>query len=250
MRQLVAGNWKMHTSRDGAGALARAIADGATAARHAELAVCPPFPYLASVAKVLAGSQVVLGAQDAHFEPSGAFTGEVSMAMLADLGCKMVIVGHSERRRLFFESDELIRRKVIAALSHSITPIVCVGETEAEREDGLTDAVLERQLVGGLDPGELGARRFEVAYEPVWAIGTGRTATPPMVAAAHRRIRETLTKLVGRDRASQTRILYGGSVKPGNAAELLAIDGVDGALVGGASLDAESFLAIAAAARR
>jgi triosephosphate isomerase len=247
-RPLIAGNWKMHGSRAAATSLARAVSEGASELGDVDLAICPPHPHLVDVAACVAGGRVALGAQNAHDAESGAYTGEVSMPMLAEIGCRFVILGHSERRQHFLESDELVRRKALAALGHALTPIVCVGETEAEREDGLTAAVLERQIRGAIDGPEIGARTIEIAYEPVWAIGTGRTATVEMVAEAHETIRTVLGELLGRDRARETRILYGGSVKPDNAAALLGTRGVDGALVGGASLEAASFLGIGRAA--
>lgn len=248
-RILVAGNWKMNAGDGDGVALAEAIArDAGGASARVDLAVCPPFPLLHAVGRALSGSEVALGAQNLHPEPKGAFTGEVSAGMLVHAGCRMVLVGHSERRQLFGESDPDVRKKLEAALAAGLVPVVCVGETESEREDGLTDAVLERQVVaalGGLDPG---GRTLAIAYEPVWAIGTGKTATPAMVAEAHAGIRRMAGATQGDAFADAVRILYGGSVKPDNAAELLGLADVDGALVGGASLDAGSFLAIAAAA--
>jgi triosephosphate isomerase len=193
---------------------------------------------------------VALGGQTLHWELDGAFTGEISGRMLVDAGCRYVICGHSERRQIFGENDQRVGRKVAAARRAGLVPLLCIGETERQRDDGATLAVVEDQLRHGL--GEEGpdwtASQLVLAYEPVWAIGTGRTATPEQVAEVHRFLREALGALIGPDQAAGTRILYGGSVKPANAASLLGIDDVDGALIGGASLDPESFLAIASAA--
>jgi triosephosphate isomerase len=239
-RRLIAGNWKMNgLSSDGL-ALARGLAGRAAASRlEAELLICPPATLLAPVAEAIAGGAVALGGQDCHPEPSGAHTGDVSAEMLADLGCRYVIVGHSERRANHGESDALVRRKAEAALRAGLTPIVCVGETETERMRGEQAEIVKRQLEGSL-PKDAGSAAAVIAYEPVWAIGTGRTATAGDVAEMHAHIR---TLLGGRGEAM--RILYGGSVKAANAAELLALEDVDGALVGGASLKLEEFWAIA-----
>lgn len=245
-RALIAGNWKMNTTRATAVALAGAIA--AQVRRelpHADLLVCPPFPYLEAVGAALAGSAVQLGAQNAYCEPPGAFTGEVAIEMLLDVGCRYVILGHSERRHVLGESDALINRKVRAALERGLPVILCVGELLAEREANRTEAVLNGQLQAGL-AGVAAERLGEVviAYEPVWAIGTGKTATPAQAESAHAHLRNWLANRYNSSAAAQVRILYGGSVKPDNARELLSQPNVDGALVGGASLQAESFLAI------
>jgi triosephosphate isomerase len=215
----------------------------------AEVLYCAPAPYLAAAGEALRGSPVAWGAQNVHWETSGAYTGEVSASMLRDLGCRFVIVGHSERRTLFGEDDAAVHRKAQAAIGEGLVPILCVGESEGERERGETDSVLTRQIergAGGLEPGGPGG--LVVAYEPVWAIGTGKTATPEQAQAAHRHLRGLLERVQGPGIAKGLRILYGGSVNPGNAAELLGLPDVDGALVGGASLEAESFLAIVEAA--
>ncbi len=239
-RRLIAGNWKMNSRKADGLALARCLAERARAsAPAAELLICPPATLLALVAEAVARSPVALGGQDCHPEPSGAHTGDVSAEMLADLGCRYVIVGHSERRADHGESDALVRRKAEAAIRAGLAPIICVGESEAERLRGEAMAVVERQLAGSL-PDAAGPETAVVAYEPVWAIGTGRTATAEDVAAMHAHIRR---QLAGQGPAM--RILYGGSVKAANAAELLALDDVDGALVGGASLKCEEFWAIA-----
>ena len=247
-KTFVAGNWKMNTTEREAVELARAIADGASE-DGVDLAICPPFVYLAGVARALDGSAVALGAQNMHFEPKGAFTGEINAAMLKDVGCRYVILGHSERRHVFGEPDGLISAKVKAAIAAGLDPILCVGETLAEREADRTLSVVERQVRAGLSAvtGEV-LKRVTMAYEPVWAIGTGRNATPAQAQEVHAEIRDLLGRLYGSEVASVVRIQYGGSVKPDNAREILSQPDVDGALVGGASLKADSFLAIARAA--
>ena len=243
MRQLIAGNWKMHGMGGEAAALAGAIRAGA-AGLACDLLVCPPFTQLVPVAGMLAGSTVAVGGQDCHAEAKGAHTGGISAAMLADAGARFVILGHSERRANHGETDAGVRAKAVAAIAAGLTPIVCVGETEAERTAGWETGVVGGQLSGSLPEGFSGV----VAYEPVWAIGTGKTATEDDVAAMHGFIRQALVRQLG-EAGSLVRILYGGSVRPANAAELLAVPEVGGALVGGASLVAEDFLAIARAAR-
>jgi triosephosphate isomerase len=212
--------------------------------------IAPVFTALAKVADVLAGTTLGLSAQDMFWESQGAFTGEVGPLQLADLGCRYAIIGHSERRQLFGDTDEVVQKKTQAALRHGIRPIVCVGETLVEREAGQAQAVVVRQLraaLAGLDPEE--AAEVVVAYEPVWAIGTGKTAQPSDAQEMHARVRVTLVELFGQRLAEGTRVLYGGSVKPDNAKTLLAEPDIDGALVGGASLAVDSFCAIVAAAR-
>ncbi len=243
-RSFIAGNWKMNTSEAEAVALARGVAE-LTAGASCDVAVCPPFPHLAAVREALRGGHVAVGAQNAHWEASGAFTGEVSVAALESY-CRYVIIGHSERRALFGETDASVNRKAAAILASSLDPIVAVGETLAQRESGEMADVLDRQVRRGLAGLDLGAR-LTVAYEPVWAIGTGRTATPEMAQEACALIRSLLRELGG-EAADAIRIQYGGSVNPGNAADLLAQPGIDGALVGGASLKADQFAAIVAAA--
>lgn len=242
MRPLIAGNWKMNGLAADSAALARDIRAGLPPHHHAEVLVCPPATQLAAVSALFEGSGIVTGGQDCHAAKFGAHTGEISALMLRDAGASHVILGHSERRADQGESDQLIAHKVHAALESGLIPIVCVGETARDRELGLQEEVVGRQLAGSLPEGFYGV----IAYEPVWAIGTGLVATPLDVTAMHRFIRETLTRL--RPSAAGARILYGGSVKPGNAAELLHLPEVGGALVGGASLKAEDFLAIVAAA--
>ena len=247
---VLAANWKMHKTIAEAVAFTEAFRPLAADADHAEIVVAPPFTALAAVAAACHGSNVAAAGQDVHWEDHGAFTGEVSVAMLAEAGASHVIIGHSERRQLFGETDETVNRKAQAALAGGLIPIVCAGETLDQREAGETEAVLDRQVAGslaGLDAAQIGT--LIVAYEPVWAIGTGRTATPEQAQAAHAHIRDRLAGLTDDAAADRCRLLYGGSVKPGNAAELAAQADVDGALVGGASLDPTSFAQVVAAAR-
>jgi triosephosphate isomerase len=244
-KKFVAGNWKMFTTAATGKQLARSIVEGLGADVPVTVAVCPPFPYLIAIAEVLRGSPVALGAQNLYPEKEGAFTGEVSPTMLLDVGCRYVIVGHSERRHKLGESNAFINRKVKAALAAGLEVILCVGETLEERQADRTEAVLERQLAEGL--AEVKAEslsRLVVAYEPVWAIGTGQNATPDQAQQAHAFIRDQIRGMFGEESARTLPIQYGGSVKPDNAASLLRQTDVDGALVGGASLQAEQFLAI------
>jgi triosephosphate isomerase len=244
MRPLIAGNWKMHGSLGAAAALAEAVRAGATGA--VDLLVCPPFPHLHAVVGALHGSAVAVGAQDCHAAPSGAHTGDVAAAMLRDLGVTHVILGHSERRAGHGETDAVVRAKAEAALAAGLIPIVCIGESEAERAAGEAERVVARQLAGSLPEG-FAAGGGAVAYEPVWAIGTGRTPTEAEISAIHACLRAGLEARFGAA-GTRLRLLYGGSVKPANAAAILRLPEVNGALVGGASLDAGDFLAIAAAA--
>jgi triosephosphate isomerase len=247
---VLVGNWKMHTTLAEAQALAQAMREGCQGLDGIRLVVCPPFTALAAVARVLAGSGLLTGAQDAHWEAKGAFTGAVSPAQVADAGARVVIVGHSERRQYFGETDETVHRKVRAALAHGLAPLVCVGETVAERAAGATEAVVTGQLrsaLAGLTPAEAAA--CWIAYEPVWAIGTGQTATPAQAAEVHARLRRLLRELAGDRVADACPILYGGSAKPENAPALMAEAEVDGGLAGGASLKAADFIAIARALR-
>ena len=239
--KLTVGNWKMHGGlAENAGRLA-ALAGGWRAQAGRGLAVCVPFPYLAQARDALAGGEVGWGAQDVSAHAAGAYTGEVSGAMLADFGCRFAIVGHSERRQYHGERDEAVGAKARASLAASVTPIACVGETLAERDAGTTGAVVERQLRAVIDALGADLPRIVVAYEPVWAIGTGRTATPDQAQQVHAALRARLE----RAGAPDVPILYGGSVKASNAAALYAMPDVDGGLVGGASLDAGELLAIA-----
>jgi triosephosphate isomerase (TIM) len=244
-RPVIAGNWKMFKTREETRAFFEAFKPLVASCTHCDIVVAPPFTALATAVEAARGSAIAIAAQNAHWERQGAFTGEVSMPMLVEAGCRYVIIGHSERRQYFGETDEGVHRKVKAALEGGLTPIVCVGETLGEREGNLTQAVLKRQFEGGL--GALTGADFSrilIAYEPVWAIGTGRTATPEIAADAHRYLRELATSQFTLDRASALRILYGGSVKPDNIRGLMAQVEIDGALVGGASLEPQSFAAI------
>jgi triosephosphate isomerase len=246
LRKLIAGNWKMNGLKADGLTLARGLVARAAAGDPPEcgLAVCPPATLLIPVADTLRGSGIALGAQDCHAEMKGAHTGDVSAAMLKDAGCIYVIVGHSERRADHGETDAIVQAKAKAAHAAGLVPILCVGETLAERDAGETLAVIDRQI-GGSVPEGLKAAQIVIAYEPVWAIGTGRTPTTPQIAEVHARIRQLVKERI-KDGA-EVPILYGGSVKPANALELLGVANVDGALVGGASLDAGGFWAIAQA---
>ena len=246
-RPLIAGNWKMNGLRHSDAELRKIMAGCAGLAGKAELMICPPATLIAGFAEQARGSGVAIGGQDCHAEPAGAFTGDISAEMLKDAGASAVIVGHSERRTRHKETDAEVRAKAKAAWRAGLTAIVCIGETRAEREAGQTLEVLGRQLDGSLPDG-VTAANLVVAYEPVWAIGTGLTPTPADVAQAHEFIRRRLVARHG-PAGDAARILYGGSVKPSNAGELMAVADVDGALVGGASLKAEDFLGIAAAYR-
>ena len=247
VRPLIAGNWKMNGTLREAAALAEAVRAGAPeASARADLLLCPPFVHLHVVAASIAWKAVALGAQDCSAKGKGAHTGDVSAPMLADAGCGYVILGHSERRADHGESDALVRAKAEAAIAAGLVPVVCVGESEAQRDAGEAEAVVAAQIAGSLPDGFTGARGV-VAYEPVWAIGTGRTPTENDIAAMHGRMRREVSGRFGTAGAT-ARLLYGGSVKPSNAAAILALPDVDGALVGGASLVAADFLAIAAAA--
>ncbi|HEV7714179.1 MAG TPA: triose-phosphate isomerase [Steroidobacteraceae bacterium] len=248
-RPIVAGNWKLHGSRAENSRLIEELIAQLPAKPAGTCIVCPPFVYLQEAARLLRGSSIELGAQDVCAESQGAFTGEVSASMLKDVGCEFVIVGHSERRLIYRENDQLVARKFAAAQSKAMIPVLCLGEQLAEREANRTEDVIGRQLDAVLEL--VGVDTFAhavIAYEPVWAIGTGRNATPDQAQDVHAFIR---ARLAGRNAkiAAETRILYGGSVKAGNAAELFAMPDVDGGLIGGASLKSDEFLAILAAAR-
>ena len=244
-KMFICGNWKMNTNRAEAVALANGIRAAAASAGKVEVGACPPFVYLLPVAEVLKGSAVSLGAQNMYFEAKGAFTGEVSGAMLVDAGCKYVILGHSERRHVIGEKDELINKKVHAAFAAGLKAILCVGELLEEREGGRTETVVERHVTEGLKGiSAAQAKEAVIAYEPVWAIGTGRNATPQQANEVHTFIRRLLTKMYDAGTAKAICIQYGGSVKPENTFELMSQPEVNGALVGGASLKAETFGAI------
>ena len=247
--KLVAGNWKMNGNLASSQALLTAILPQLSKLSRARFAVCVPFPYLAKASQVLAGSNLALGAQDLSQFDEGAYTGDVAAAMLVDCGCRYVIVGHSERRSVFAERDDTVALKYAQAVKHRLTPILCVGETLAEREAGATEAVVARQLDAVTQHcGVAGIAQGVIAYEPVWAIGTGRTATPQQAQAVHAFIRGRVAA-ADRRLAENVLILYGGSVKASNAAQLFAMADVDGGLIGGASLVAEEFVAICAAAQ-
>ncbi|NGM21846.1 triose-phosphate isomerase [Roseomonas stagni] len=244
VRPLIAGNWKMHGTLREAAALAEGVRAGAVAeALPADLLICPPFLHVQVLAAAMLGQPVAVGAQDCHAATKGAHTGDIAAPMLRDVGATHVILGHSERRADHGETDAVVRAKTVAALAAGLVPVVCVGETEAERLAGQAEAVVSRQLAESLPDGFAGV----VAYEPVWAIGTGRTPTEADIAAIHGTIRAALAARFG-EAGAKTRILYGGSMKPGNAKGILALPNVDGGLVGGASLAAADFLAIARAA--
>ena len=243
-KKLVVGNWKMHGSRAANAALLSALKEAGP--WSAEVAVCVPFPYLAETALALTGQALLLGAQDCSAHEQGAYTGEVSSLMLSDLGCRYVIVGHSERRAFHQESDQLVADKAKAALAHGVTPIVCVGETLAEREAGQTELVVKRQLAAVIHTLTHCIGEIVLAYEPVWAIGTGLTASPEQAQAVHAVLRMQLHAAT--QKASSMRILYGGSVKPENAVQLFAQADIDGGLIGGAALKAADFASICRAA--
>ena len=250
-KPFVGGNWKMNTDQRSAGDLARGVVEGLADIEHVEVAVFPPFPYLLTVASVLRERQslVKLGAQDVSEHPDGAFTGEVSVSMLADCGVSVALCGHSERRHVIGETDATVNAKVRAALAGGLDVILAIGETIDQREAGDTDKINRDQLVAGLN--EVSAEdltRVTIAYEPVWAIGTGKTATPDDAQDAHAKIRGVLAELYNESAASAVRIQYGGSMKPGNAAELIAQPDIDGGLIGGASLKSGDFCQIVKAA--
>lgn len=243
-KPFIAGNWKMNLLRDSSIALVHGLIDKLQKV-EVDVAVCPPSVYLHDVGAAVRGTSIILGAQNMYHEAEGAFTGEISGPMLRDLGCRYVILGHSERRQFFGDTDGTVNQKTKAALKHGLIPIVCVGESLSEREAGQTSRVVEAQVRGslaGLNAEQGGS--LVMAYEPVWAIGTGKTATPAQAEEVHSQIRGLLTELFGGSVAQSIRIQYGGSVKPDNAAELMSQPNIDGALVGGASLKADSFAAI------
>lgn len=247
-KTLIAGNWKMNGLQEDGIALAKGVAAEAkkVARKDCEFLVCPSFTLLTSVKKALKGSKVMLGAQDCHYAVSGAHTGDISPVMLKDLGCQYVIVGHSERRTNHYETSELVAKKAAAAIEAGLKVIICIGETEAERDAGKTIDVCAAQIMGSV-PENATASNTVIAYEPVWAIGTGRTPTANEVEDVHAAIRKVISKKLGRANANKMRILYGGSMKPSNAKELLALPDVDGGLIGGASLKVADFMAIYAA---
>jgi triosephosphate isomerase len=242
---VIAGNWKMHMTVPEAHELVAGILPGCSGSSAVEVVIGPPFTALSAISSAIKGSGIALAAQNMHYEAKGAFTGEISASMLLDVGCTHVILGHSERRQYFCETDTTVNLKTKAALASGLVPIVCVGETLDQREKGEAFKVIEGQLYGGLDgltPEQ--SKTIIIAYEPVWAIGTGKTATPEQAQEVHAYIRKWLSDRFGADSASATRILYGGSVNPGNVKDLMGREDIDGALVGGACLKADSFLAL------
>lgn len=248
-KPIIAGNWKMFKTLSEAAALVEELKPLDAITGRVEVVVCPPFTVLDRVMEVLRGTSIGVGAQDVHWEDSGAFTGEISPVMLKDVGCRYVIIGHSERRQFFGETDEKVNRKIKAVFRHGLTPVMCVGETLAEREAGQTRQVVYNQVMAGLaglTPDQAGS--LVIAYEPVWAIGTGKTASDEDAQQVIAYIRSLIREWHGDSAAAQVRIQYGGSVKPGNTAGLMAQPDIDGALVGGASLEAASFIAIVQAA--
>jgi triosephosphate isomerase len=240
---MIAGNWKMYKTAREAAEVVRTLRGLVADVTGVEVVVCPPFTALAAALEAASGSRIGIGAQDCYWEKEGAFTGEVAVPMLADLGCRHVIVGHSERRQYFGETDATVDKKIGAVLAQGLTCIGCLGETLQEREAGQTLQILERQVRGGFAR-HLASPRLVIAYEPVWAIGTGRTATPVQAQEAHAFLRGLVKEIAGQDVAAAIRILYGGSIKPDNMAALMAQPDVDGGLVGGASLDPSSFARI------
>jgi triosephosphate isomerase len=248
-KKIVAGNWKMNKRLAEAAELTTAIRRELGEITDVDVVLCPPFTALRTVGEVIANSGIRLGAQNMHFEPDGAFTGEVSSSMLRDLYCHYVILGHSERRAFFGENDAIVNRKTRAAIAATLTPIVCVGETLQERDGGRTQTVVETQVRGSLAGLGADLRKVVVAYEPVWAIGTGRTATPEQAQEVHALIRKVLVDLSDPSTGESIRIQYGGSVKASNAASLFSQPDIDGGLIGGASLEARSFVDIVKAAR-
>jgi len=244
-KRVVAGNWKLNLGPEEGIGLVQELLPLLTDEAKCDVVICPPYLTLSDAGKVLQGSQIELGAQNVHWAESGAFTGEVGPSMLLTIGCRWVILGHSERRQLFGETDEGVNQRLSASLAAGLKPIVCIGETLEERDAGRVEDVVLGQLdrsLAGLTSQQ--ATATTVAYEPVWAIGTGRTATPEQAEEVHAMIRNRLTATFGEDTAQQMRLQYGGSVKPDNAAELFGQENIDGGLIGGASLDAESFAAI------
>lgn len=241
-KPLIAGNWKMHKTGQEAVHAATALKKLVENVSAVEVMIAPTFTALAPVSAEIASSNIALGAQNLHWEPKGAYTGEIAADMLVDVGCSYVIIGHSERRQLFGETDQTVNRKIRAAIDAGLKPVLCIGETEAERDAGQTFSILDKQIQKGLESFVLqDLQTLVVAYEPVWAIGTGKTATKEQAQEAHAHVRGEIAKMHGEAFARQVRILYGGSVKPSNVKELMAMTDVDGALVGGASLEPETF---------
>lgn len=244
-KKLIAGNWKMNCLQEEGLSLAKAVAAQVKAQKwDCDFLICPPFTLLTSIKKCLRGTKIALGAQDVHFAEKGAHTGDISPLMLKDAGCTYTLIGHSERRVDHFESNELICKKAVAAHNAGLNTVICIGETGAERDAGKTIKVCQEEINGSV-PDDATAKNTVIAYEPIWAIGTGKTPTAADVEEVHAAIRKALSKKLGKATANKMRILYGGSVKPANAKELLSLPDVDGALIGGASLKADDFIAIA-----
>lgn len=249
-RPFIAGNWKMNLDRAAAVALAEGLKEKAAGVDYADIAVCPPFVYLDAVAQILKGTNVGVGAQDCYFEENGAFTGEVSVEMLKDIGCQYVILGHSERRHIIGEDNELTNKKVKAVLAAGLIPILCIGEMLEQREAGQTNDINAEQFFGslaGLTVEDM--KKVVIAYEPVWAIGTGKVATPQQAEEVHANVRQLIECRFGKDVADAVRIQYGGSMKPENAKDLLGQADIDGGLIGGAALKVDSFMGIIEAAK-
>ncbi|MFC2091735.1 triose-phosphate isomerase [Elusimicrobiota bacterium] len=241
-KPIIAGNWKMNKTNGEAVTTIGLLKENLADIEDIGIVIAPPYTTISELCNMLKDSNIEIGAQNMHFEKKGAYTGEVSALMLKDIGCKWVIIGHSERRQYFGCTDQIVNKKIRAAVEEGLFPIVCIGETLGEREAGRTFEVLKSQLNEGLkDLSESERQNLVIAYEPVWAIGTGKTATPAQAQEAHKFIRDTVSGMYGEDYSQSLRILYGGSVKPDNITELMALDDVDGGLVGGASLDADSF---------
>lgn len=241
-KPLIAGNWKMHKTGTEAVSAAKALKELVSDVSAVETMIAPTFTALAQVSEEIASSNIAMGAQNLHWEPKGAFTGEIAADMLVDAGCSYVIIGHSERRQFFGETDQTVNQRIRAAVDAGLRPVLCIGESEAERDAGQTFSILDKQIQKGLESFVLrDLQTLVVAYEPVWAIGTGKTATKEQAQEAHAHIRSELAKMFNEEFAQQVRILYGGSVKPSNVKELMAMPDVDGALVGGASLEPETF---------
>lgn len=250
-KKIIAGNWKMNVKPSETAALVKGVADATKDFTNVEIVCCTPAIDVPAAVAAAAGTQVAIGTENAHWEDHGAFTGEISTGMIVDSGAKYVIVGHSERRQYFGETDETVNMRARAVIAAGLTAIVCVGETLAERESGKLNEIIERQMNVGLkDVSAADCAKLVIAYEPVWAIGTGKTATPDQAQEVHALIRATLAKLVGAETAEIVRIQYGGSMKPGNAAELFAKKDIDGGLIGGAALKAADFAGIIAAAAK
>ena len=245
-RRIIAGNWKMHNNLSDSQNLVTKLVNGLNNKNiNREVIICPPFTSISEVSNLLKGTNIELGAQNMHFEDKGAFTGEISADMLLSVGCKYVVIGHSERRTIFGETDEFINKKIKKALVSGLSPIFCIGESLEQRESGITNDVIKRQVLEGIkELNEDDVNKLIIAYEPIWAIGTGKTATPEQAQEVHEFIRSILLEAFSKETSENIPILYGGSVKPNNAFDLLSKADIDGALVGGACLDSDSFISI------